>query len=87
MPITSITPRTIYTVRYVTGYSIDTDELCTQCSDEDAYVVMGLYVRSWGETTRHVECCVNCGMRIALEEQPAEVLIEVPASIRNEVNV
>lgn len=78
---------TLYTITYVDGYSIDVDAECPECSDEDAYVVMNLYVREWGQTTRFVECCVNCGKRIALSERPAEILIEVPASIRDQVQL
>lgn len=84
MPITKVA-KTLYTIAYVQGDSIDVGADCPECSDIDAEIVMNLYVREWGHTTRFVECCVNCGKRIALEERPAEILIEVPESLRAQV--
>lgn len=88
MPIAAVIERThttLYTIAYVPGDSIDVGADCPECSDEDATIVMNVYVREHGRCTRFAECCVNCGRRIALEERPAEVLIEVPASLRSEV--
>lgn len=72
---------TIATIEYVEDATVDTGAPCPECSDMDAEVVLNLYVRQWGATTRFVECCANCGQRIAVEESPAEVLIEVPKSL------
>lgn len=81
----SITVTTIYTINWVKDATVDTEAPCPECSDMDAFVVMNLYVREFGRTTRFVECCIGCGKRIALEEGAAEVLIEVPQSLRNDV--
>lgn len=76
---------TIYTVQYVRGYSIDAGAPCPQCDDVDAFIVANLYVRAWGETVRFAEACVRCAQRIAAQEAPAEVFVEVPAHLRDEV--
>lgn len=81
----TITVHTLYTINWVRDEIVDTQAPCPECSDMDAFVIMNLYVREFGQCTRFVECCLNCGKRIALEEGAAEVLIEVPQSLRIDV--
>jgi hypothetical protein len=75
---------TIATIHWVKDETVD-EGPCPQCSDEDAFITMNVYVRAMGEYTRFVECCIKCGKRVALEERPAEVLIEIPESLRGGV--
>jgi len=77
---------TLYTVHQVKDATVDSGFPCPECSDIDAFIELNLYVRHQGEYVRFVECCVACGKRIAVDEQPAEVLIEVPASLWNTVS-
>lgn len=81
----TVTVHTLYTIHWVRDETVDTEAPCPECADMDAFVIMNLYVREFGQCTRFVECCLNCGQRIALSETAAEVLIEVPASLRPDV--
>lgn len=85
MPITTVA-ETLYTIEFVPDRNVDMDIPCPECSDEDAVIIMNLYVRHQGQCTRFVECCLNCGQRIAVEERPFEVLFEIPESLRAEVS-
>ena len=76
---------TLYTVHTVKDETVDAGFPCPECSTIDAFIELNLYVRHQGEYVRYVECCVECGKRIAVDERPAEVLIEVPASLWNTV--
>jgi len=77
-----VSASTLASFEYVRDTTVDLGADCPECSDEDAEITLNLYVREWGRTVRFVECCVNCAKRITLEEQPAEVLIEIPESLR-----
>jgi len=76
--------QTIATIHWVKDETVD-EGPCPECSDEDAFITMNIYVRDLGQCVRFVECCIKCGKRVALEERPAEVLIEIPESLRGEV--
>jgi len=76
---------TIASVDYVRDETVASGVPCLECCDIDAYVVLNVYVREWGQTVRFAECCVNCGQRIAMSERAAEVLIEIPLSLKADV--
>jgi hypothetical protein len=77
----SITITTLYTVDVVRDATVESGFDCPECSDMDAFIEVNLYVRELGQYTRFVECCIPCAKRIAVDERPAEVLIEVPESL------
>lgn len=78
---TTIATTTLYTVQVVRDATVDSGHPCPECSDMDAFVEVNLYVRHLGQYVRFVESCVECAKRVAVEERPAEVLIEVPESL------
>lgn len=78
---TTIATTALYTVHVVNDATVDSGFPCPECSEMDAFIEVNLYVRHAGEYTRFVEACVGCARRVAVDERPAEVLIEVPASL------
>lgn len=82
---TTIATTALYSVDIVNDDTVDSGFPCPQCDDLDALIDVNLYVRMAGQYVRFVECCVACAKRVAVDERPAEVLIEVPESLANTV--
>lgn len=75
----------IVNINYVRDDAIALGVPCEHCDDIDATVIMNLYTRDFGACAMIAECCIDCGRHIADREGVAEVLIELPFSLREEI--